>query len=90
LFISYSFPPFSKGICIPLSLDFPVKKKLKEDTTFIEYYQKISQRGLSSLISISDEAFNRGIVKVRAWAESKPQDQPMYDPVDIFVFQKRG
>jgi ubiquinone/menaquinone biosynthesis C-methylase UbiE len=58
--------------------------------SFIEYYQKISQRGLSSLISISDKAFNRGIGEVRAWAESKPQDQPVYDPVDMFIFQKRG
>ena len=58
-------------------------------SSYLEYYQKISQRGLSSLISISDEAFNRGVVKLRAWAESKPQDQPVYDPVDMFVFRKR-
>ncbi len=59
-------------------------------SSYLEYYQKISQRGLSSLISISDETFNRGLVKMRAWAESKPPDQPVYDPVDLFVFQKRN
>ena len=58
-------------------------------SSYLEYYQKISQRGLSSLISISDEAFNKGIVKMKQWAESQPRDQPVYDPVDLFVFQKQ-
>ena len=59
-------------------------------SSYLEYYEKISRRGLSSLISISDEAFNRGLRRLRDWASSQPQDQPVYDPVDLFIFQKRG
>jgi SAM-dependent methyltransferase len=58
-------------------------------SSYSEYCDKISQRGLSSLISISDEAFNAGLKKLREWAASQPADQPVYEPVDLFVFQKQ-
>ncbi len=57
--------------------------------SYTEYYNKISQRGLSSLIAISDEAFNRGIKRLREWAASQPPNQPVYEPVDLFVFRKK-
>jgi ubiquinone/menaquinone biosynthesis C-methylase UbiE len=58
-------------------------------SSYREYYDKISQRGLSPLISISDEAFNAGLKRLRDWAASQPADQPVYEPVDLFVFQKQ-
>ena len=57
--------------------------------TYTEYYDKISQRGLSSLINISDEAFNAGLRRLKEWTSSQPHDQPVYEPVDLFVFRKR-
>jgi ubiquinone/menaquinone biosynthesis C-methylase UbiE len=59
-------------------------------TSYMEYYEKISQRGLSSLIAISDKAFETGRKKLLQWAKEKPADQPVYDPVDLFVFGKSG
>jgi hypothetical protein len=59
-------------------------------SSYAEYFDKISRRGLSSLISISDEAFNLGMKRLKQWAESKPPHQPVYEPVDIFVFRKEA
>jgi SAM-dependent methyltransferase len=56
--------------------------------SYAEYYDKIRQRGLSSLISISDEAFSRGLKRLREWIASQPPDQPVFEPVDLFVFRK--
>jgi ubiquinone/menaquinone biosynthesis C-methylase UbiE len=58
-------------------------------SSYAEYYEKISQRGLSLLISISDKAFNTGLLKLREWADRQPQNQPVYEPVDLFVFRKK-
>lgn len=53
-----------------------------------EYYEKIRQRGLSSLISISDEAFISGLRSLRGWADRQPSDRPIYEKVDLFGFRK--
>jgi len=58
-------------------------------SSYKEYYEKISRRGLSVLISISDDAFNRGLVKFKEWAEKQPQGRPVYEPVDMFIFRKK-
>jgi ubiquinone/menaquinone biosynthesis C-methylase UbiE len=50
------------------------------------YYNKIAQRGLSSLISISDGAFASGLQRLRVWANDQPANVPVYEPVDVFVF----
>jgi ubiquinone/menaquinone biosynthesis C-methylase UbiE len=50
------------------------------------YYDKIAQRGLSSLIAISDDAFAAGLQRLRAWANTQPAHAPVYEPVDMFVF----
>jgi hypothetical protein len=50
------------------------------------YYDKIAQRGLSSLISISDGAFASGLQRLRVWANAQPGHVPVYEPVDVFVF----
>ncbi len=56
--------------------------------SYSEHYEKISRRGLSGLIEISDEAFAAGLERLRRWVETKPEDQPVLEPVDMFVFQK--
>ena len=55
--------------------------------SYAEYYEKISQRGLSSLISISDEAFIAGLKRLKQWVAEQPAEQAVYEPVDLFIFQ---
>ena len=55
-----------------------------------EYYEKIGGRGLSSLIALSDEAFGRGMARFREWIDGQAADEPVFEPVDAFVFRKRG
>jgi ubiquinone/menaquinone biosynthesis C-methylase UbiE len=56
-------------------------------SSYTEYYEKISQRGLSALISISDEAFTTGLTRLKRWAAEKPVEQAVFEPVDLFIFQ---
>ena len=53
-----------------------------------EYFEKISRRGLSALIAISDEAFQGGLERLRQFVNSQPPDTPVYEPVELFVFRK--
>ena len=53
-----------------------------------EYVEKISGRGLSSLIAINDEDFNNGVQRLKLWAKSRQQNEPVFEPVDLLVFQK--
>ena len=55
-----------------------------------EYFEKISRRGLSALIVISEEAFQSGLQRFENWVRGQPRSQPVYEPVDLFVFQKRA
>lgn len=57
--------------------------------SYQEYYRKVGQRGLSSLIAISDTAFGLGMERFREWVDHQPRDQPVYEPVDAFVFRKQ-
>jgi ubiquinone/menaquinone biosynthesis C-methylase UbiE len=57
--------------------------------SFAEYYEKISGRGLSALLAISDEAFQSGLKRFRDWTKLQPADTPVYEPVDLFIFQKQ-
>lgn len=57
-------------------------------SSWMEYYEKIRQRGLSSLIAISDQAFTSGLERLHELVLSKPQHQPVYEPIDLFVFRK--
>lgn len=59
-------------------------------SSYAEYYDKISRRGLSSLIAISDEAFRAGLRRLREWVDRQPRDKPVIEPVDFFVFQVNG
>jgi ubiquinone/menaquinone biosynthesis C-methylase UbiE len=56
-------------------------------SSYSEYYEKISGRGLSPLIAISDESFEAGLKRFRMWIDAQPQNQPVYEPIDIFLFQ---
>lgn len=53
-----------------------------------EYVEKIGQRGLSALIGISDDAFRTGLANLRHWAARQPPNTAVYEPVDLFIFQK--
>lgn len=57
-------------------------------SSYREYYEKISQRGLSSLLAISDEAFYNGCEKFREWVDKQPADTPVFEPIDHFFFIK--
>lgn len=57
-------------------------------SSYEEYFEKISGRGLSALISISDEAFRDGLECLRQFVNSQPPDTPVYEPVELFVFRK--
>jgi SAM-dependent methyltransferase len=56
-------------------------------SSYQEYYDKIAERGLSSLISISDAAFYAGLQRLKQWVAKQPPDKPVYEPVDLLVFR---
>jgi hypothetical protein len=59
-------------------------------SSYAEYFEKISRRGLSALIAISDEAFQSGLQRFQHWANMQSRGQPVYEPVDLFIFQKQA
>lgn len=58
--------------------------------SYAEYFEKVSQRGLSALIVISDEAFQSGLQRFQNWVSRQPRTPPVYEPVDLFIFQKKA
>jgi len=58
-------------------------------SSYQEYYEKVGQRGLSSLIAISDAAFEQGMERFRMWVDTQQPEQSVYEPVDVFVFRRR-
>jgi ubiquinone/menaquinone biosynthesis C-methylase UbiE len=58
-------------------------------SSYEECYGKVSGRGLSALIAISDEAFERGLGRLRDWVAQQPPDEPVYEAVDLFIFRKQ-
>ncbi len=55
--------------------------------SYAEYYERIRKRAVSTLIHISDEAFEAGLVRMKAWVEHQPPDKPVYEPMDLFIFR---
>ena len=53
-----------------------------------DYYRKISLRGLSSLLLISDDAFARGLREFAAYCESAEGHEPIYESVELFLFSR--
>jgi ubiquinone/menaquinone biosynthesis C-methylase UbiE len=56
--------------------------------SYNEYLEKIGLRGLSSLLMISDAAFESGLQRFKEWVSSQPLDRAVKEPVDLFVFRK--
>ena len=61
-----------------------VQQRLAESPR--EYAGKIGERGLSSLVGISDESFEHGLMHLHAWAVTQPE-VPVNGTVDLLVFQ---
>ncbi len=73
------------------SFDLVTQKTFRQlfAPSYRAYYAKIGGRGLSSLLAISDTAFESGMERFKAWTEAQPPDQPVYEPIDVFVFRKK-
>ncbi len=56
--------------------------------SYVEYFEKISRRGLSALIAISDKEFYDGREEFKRWVDQQPQDAAVHEPVDLFIFQR--
>lgn len=52
-----------------------------------EFAQKISLRADSTLNSISDTDFERGLMKLKSYARQAPEE-PVTEPIDYFVFER--
>ncbi len=55
--------------------------------SYHEYAQKINGRGLSSLLEISDDDFRKGVQRLDAWVKNRPDEEPVYEPVDLLIFK---
>lgn len=53
-----------------------------------EYYDKLSQRGLSALALISDQEFNIGLKRLKRYCEQQPRNEKVYEKIHLFIFQK--
>ncbi len=53
---------------------------------YAEYYAKVSQRALSSLAAISDDAFARGLAAFERHCR-EAEDRPIYEPIELFLFR---
>jgi ubiquinone/menaquinone biosynthesis C-methylase UbiE len=54
--------------------------------SYSEYYARIQQRSVSALLAISDAAFAAGLARCKRWVAEQPADQPVYEPIDLFIF----
>jgi ubiquinone/menaquinone biosynthesis C-methylase UbiE len=57
-------------------------------SSYMEYYEKISQRGLSALRMISDEQFNDGLSQFRRFCEKQKSDKAVVERFHLFVFAR--
>ena len=63
-----------------------VRQRFADDHA--DYYRKISLRGLSSLLLISDDAFARGLREFATYCRSAERHQPVYECVELFLFSR--
>ncbi len=54
-----------------------------------EFYDKVSQRGLSAFRLISDSDFEEGLKQFKEYCERKPTDDRIYEGFHLFIFQKK-
>ena len=52
-----------------------------------EYYEKIKLRGLSDLVLLSDVEFEAGLIRMKADIDSNQVSEPVFEPIDLFVFR---
>jgi len=64
-----------------------VRQRFADDHA--DYYRKISLRGLSALLLISDDQFARGLREFAAYCQSAERHQPVYESVELFLFSRR-
>jgi len=55
--------------------------------SYREYFDKVSQRALSSLAAIPDEAFAQGLAAFERHCRTA-QDRPIYEPIEMFLFRR--
>src|SRR5712692_5552419 len=60
-----------------------VRQRFADDHA--DYYRKISLRGLSALLLISDDQFARGLREFAAYCQSAERHQPVYESVELFL-----
>jgi SAM-dependent methyltransferase len=53
--------------------------------SYMEYFEKVSARAISSLQAIPDEAFARRLAAFERRCRNTP-DRPIYEPVEVFLF----
>jgi ubiquinone/menaquinone biosynthesis C-methylase UbiE len=63
-----------------------VRQRFADDHA--DYYRKISLRGLSSLLLISDAQFARGLRDFAAYCRSAERGEPVYESVELFVLSR--
>jgi len=63
-----------------------VRQRFADDHA--DYYRKISLRGLSSLLLISDDQFARGLRDFAAYCQSAERHGPIYESVELFLFSR--
>jgi SAM-dependent methyltransferase len=56
--------------------------------SWTEYGDKLAHRADSILIQLADDAFGAGLAALREHARNAPQDEPVIEPVDFFVFRR--
>jgi ubiquinone/menaquinone biosynthesis C-methylase UbiE len=50
------------------------------------FVEKISHRADSILAQLDDEEFTSGLAALRSYAHTAPEDEPVREPIDLFVF----
>ena len=53
-----------------------------------EYYDKVSQRGLSDLVCLPDAEFEAGVLQMREDITRNEISGPILEPIDLFIFKK--
>jgi SAM-dependent methyltransferase len=56
--------------------------------SWAEYADKLAHRADSILTQLADEAFAAGLAALRDHARRAPQNEPVIEPVDFFVFRR--
>lgn len=53
---------------------------------YMQYFMKLSSRGLSSLNAISNAEFSDGCNRLELFCKEQPNDQQVFEEIDLYVF----